>query len=230
MRFHSQNLNEKVGEPNGPMWRRGRAWLYLGEEQCVRVEWNLLDLRTWPRACLEVCRTFCDDEDLAGHVSVPVLGSLYWGVQGFFPRAWWDRLRWPRKTGVELFHEYLWLTCWYADPAECWGREEETLNRFKWQRISWDWHTFLLGKQEYRHEVISEWESITIPMPEGTYPGEFRIEQRTWWRPRWPRRLVRRSGEFRSTVGCQYRGKANRLGAVGRMPSWGWEEALQNLK
>jgi|GEM_PF-1925174 len=41
MRFHSQNLNEKrQGEPNGPMFWHGRAWLYRRSyDELVHVEW-----------------------------------------------------------------------------------------------------------------------------------------------------------------------------------------------
>jgi hypothetical protein len=153
---------------------------------------------------LEVCRTWGYDEDLAGHLCLPLLGSLYWGISGWFPRSWWDRIGPARKVGIELYHECLWISLWWADPAEAWGEDR---NRFRWQRISWDWAATLLGQMQHRLEVISDWEPVEVPLPERCYSGQFRVVQRTWWRPRWPRKLVRRSGEIRMDVGAPFPGK-----------------------
>lgn len=202
--FHWQNLNDRRDGFTGPGWRHGRAWWHLGERLVLRVEWNLLDPRTWPSVRFEWMRTFGDDEDLAGHVSVPLLGSLYWGVSGLFPRRWWNDAGPGRQTGVELFREYLWIKLWYADPAEHWGEDR---NRFRWQCISWDWMRTFFGRRDYEMKVISDWEPVEVALPEATYSGQFRVVQRTWWRSRWPKKLIKCEGEIRMDKGAPFPGK-----------------------
>ena len=189
--------------------RHGRAWWHVGDAFKLRqavfhVEWCLFNLHTWPAIKFEVFRTWGDDEDLHLRISVPLLGSLWLGVSGVFPPSWYAQSVTGCRTGIALFHEYLWIELWYRDPAEHWG---DDLNRFRWQRVSWDWVATFFGRMKCEHTIISDWEPVSVPLPEGTYTGQYRVEERTWSRPRWPIKKVRRAGEIRMDKGAPFPGK-----------------------
>jgi hypothetical protein len=204
--WHAQNLNKRQNEPDGPAWRHGRAWLYWYGRQpelsrlTFTVEW-CCRWRTWPKSGLEINQTFGDDYDLSTTFALPGIGSLYTHISGLFPRKWKAD---AKSFSVSLYEEYLWVEFFWTDPGMTWGKNK---NRFPAFRLSFDWKSFLFGKQQYRLEQLVDWRDITIPMPEGTYPARYRIERRTWWRKRWLRKLIRVSADIDIPGGVPVPGK-----------------------
>ncbi|HET7101595.1 MAG TPA: hypothetical protein VFJ52_10630, partial [Terriglobia bacterium] len=130
-----------------------------------------------------------------------------------------------RSFSVELYQEYLWIEFFWSDPAWTWG---ENKNRFPAFRISFDWQDFLFGKQQHKLEWLAvphaqgrksdvgfwwdadteeNWRPISIPLPEGSYAARYRLERRTWWRARWPRKLVKVAADIDIPGGLQIPGK-----------------------
>jgi hypothetical protein len=169
------------------------------------VEWALWRPKDpWFSVELALNATFGDDHDVSGHLKLPVLGAFYWHINGIFSPSLKRRLPEGREISLKFYEEYLWINLWAMDPSEHWGKDE---NRFRWQRITWDWKRTLMGRMEYKLEQIGEPQVIVIPMPEGTYPATMQIERQTWRRTRWPWKKVRVSADIDLGRGIPVPGK-----------------------
>jgi hypothetical protein len=54
----------------------------------------------------------------------------------------------------------------------------------KWWNFVINFKDIFLGKKKHSLEILGEGEA-QIDMPEGIYPATYKIEKRTWKRPRW---------------------------------------------
>lgn len=225
--YHSQNLNERKQGPDGPLWRHGRAWLHYNDgrerdhqDRALGWEWVVGTREPWPKIGLAFNANFGDEYDLTFSVRVPFLGSFFVNVEGLFPCRWRGD---EKNFAVELYHEYLWIEFFWSDPAWTWG---ENKNRFPAFRISFNWQDFLFGEQQHKREWLSPlggdrrdagiwtqeemetaWRPISIPLPEGSYAARYRLERRTWWRARWPKRLVKVAADIDIPGGLPIPGK-----------------------
>lgn len=209
--WHAQNLNERRHGPDGPMWRHGRAWFHWWglkpelSRLCLGVEWVIWRPRDcWFRARLSINDAFGEDYDLSGSLSLPWLGAFYWYWEGLWPKCLERRLPKDKEFKVELYQEYLWVDFWWSDPAMNWGRNT---NRFPAFHLSINWKDLLLGKERHELKHLTDWQEIVVPMPEGSYRGKVRIEQRTWSRPRWPWKRVRTAADIDMIEGVPVPGK-----------------------
>lgn len=87
----------------------------------------------------------------------------------------------------------------------------------------------ILGRAKHSLEILSEG-TATIDMPEGGYPATYKIEKRTWKRPRWPFPTTQTSIYFTLPVGIPHEGKGENSWDMGMDATFGtgtkWEGDL----
>lgn len=191
--WHWQNLDEdRQGRVKGKGWRNGRAWLNLRVDEDgkrndtieARVQW-VVRQRTSTRLGISLGG---GDGATELDVHVVVLGTgVYLGLDSpltekltrLFCKAdrAWDR---ERELSLSIHDKALWWYVWQNTNE--WKRSDP-----KWRRGSFHIDDWLLGKNQYRNEVIEERE-VLVPMPEKAYPATAKLELATWTRQRfgWP--------------------------------------------
>lgn len=185
MRLNSQNLCDLSGGRKGPMWRAGRAWLWLrdderGNNPKIGVEWRL---GRWAfGASLGINERYGDD-DLTLALNLPGI-SLYLSPDRVLP-SWVPRPNEPHSTGFYVREGGLWWNVWQNDF-------EYRSDTPRWRHGHFDPVDWLLGRSEFSRRLLHSTETV-VPMPERSYPATVKMEEHTWTRPRWPwsRRLLR---------------------------------------
>jgi hypothetical protein len=93
MRFHSQNLNEKSFDRNGPMLRHGRCWLSFGTNQPrdteFRMEWSFFRHGSLG---FGVDLAGYDDGVVDAHIALGYIGAVYFGFKNLRLRRVLERL------------------------------------------------------------------------------------------------------------------------------------------
>ena len=176
MHFHtwSQNLTgDEPGGRRGPMWRHGRAalWLYDDAETAqqlgVEAEWKV------PSGHFHLSLNV-DGTEREITLSVGCgLFSLYLTAENLIRFSMLER-----EIRFSLFDGSLMVTLW-MHPHD-WNSTEP-----KWRRFTVDPARILFGRTIYSRRVLSE-HAVTVPMPERSYAGTVTLTEDTWRRPRWP--------------------------------------------
>lgn len=178
MNLHSQNTNDLPGGRLGPMWRNGRAWLWLKQDE--RGANPMLGL-SWAVTTrfVHAYVTLGGEDDFVVSVAAPGL-ALWLSGERVLPG--WLRRRLPRDdgytTGLSYFHEGRHLT-WKLHYPEM---ESPRMPRWRYWSVFVD--DLLFGKAKYSTRVLSSTETV-VPMPEKAYPATVTITEATWQRPRW---------------------------------------------
>lgn len=174
MKFHFQDINQ----PRRHLFA-GRCW--WNNAQFLQLEWAVLGPCG---VAAEVWLNHYGDTALLLHVSA-ILFSVYIGtenrtlyklLEGITKRPD-EKYTNGRIVGVNLTDSLLRLSLW-DDPME--SRSTDPW----WWHISIDLADLLFGKVVHTCE-IRQFGSAEIDMPEGTYPATYKVERRTWKRPRW---------------------------------------------
>lgn len=124
MRIHSQNLNEKKGEPVGSMFWHGRAWLKksVSYDEILHAEW-LFGSRTKGLALTLDFGYGEDDRSVCFHVALPFLFSLYLVVPGIYHCK-------ESKVGISFhmggIHLYTFTTMMESNSADPWWRQSHS--------------------------------------------------------------------------------------------------------
>lgn len=200
MRLQSQNLNDRPGGRKGPMWKAGRARLWLrqderGDNPSINLEWHLGRWRFGLR--LTVDPRYGDD-DFTLAVSLPGI-SLYLSPDGVLPKRI-PRPDEPHAIGVSVHDGGLWWDVWQNDHS----------GTPKWRHGHFDPVDWLLGRTSFSRRVLRTAEAV-VPMPERGYPAMVSLEEHTWRRPRWPfpRRLYRADIEVEGGVPVPGKGESD---------------------
>lgn len=185
MYLHSQNLNDLPGGHHGPMWRHGRAWLWLrqddrGGNPVLGFSWYVTT------RFLHAQFTLGGEDDFGASVAVPGL-ALWLSGERVLPG--WLRRRLPRHdghtTGISYFHEGHHLTWRLHYP------DMDAPRVPKWRYWSVFVDDLLFGRATFSKRVLQTVEA-SVPMPEGAYPATVTLTEDSWRRPRWfTRRLLR---------------------------------------
>lgn len=89
----------------------------------------------------------------------------------------------------------------------------------------------LLGRAKHTLKILDEGEAM-IDMPEGGYPTTYKIEARTWKRPRWPFSTKRTNIYFEIPIGIPHEGKGENSWDMGMNATFGigteWKGDLHN--
>lgn len=121
------------------------------------------------------------EDGITLHAGIPRLFAIW---LSFYFR--WLRLPYSEyQTGITIHEEFIWLNVW----------RNEMDSRDGWLHWSFDWKRALLGKMDYKNEVLNEFRSFVL-MPEGSYPCTVTIEESTWKRPRW-KAITRKYAAFK---------------------------------
>jgi hypothetical protein len=181
---HWCNENEGPGgRPKGPP-HHGRAWLHLTDALSLRVEWSLFG---------RFCHAYVKADPIEGETMCSVaLGPAVWfgaggrSVARLLARAGLSGWRDGRELGVHAHDGTIYWKLW-VDP-DSW---EST--RPRWRDGSFHPIDVLLGKRQ--HRVVSEDgpHSVSIPMPEGSYPANVVMKVEEWARPRWFAERIKRA-------------------------------------
>lgn len=204
MHFASQNLNDRTGGKKGPMWRAGRAWLYLrqddaGQNSKFGVEWVLGRVRFGLR--LTVDAQYGDD-DFVISLSLPLV-SLYLSAENVLPAALIARKpEDPHAIGFSIHDGGLWWDCWQNDVEWRSGTP-------KWRHGHFDPMDFMFGRMDHhRHSILTA--SGLISMPEKDYPCTVELFESVWHRrrfPYWPLTRRMRRAEVDVDGGVPFPGK-----------------------
>lgn len=179
--LHAQNLNEdRDGNPKGWAYH-GRSWLRtpLGTS---RFEWHL-----WRFSAGLSLTVDSEDNNLVFHFAFPPVS--FWLTLPVIPK----RLlrRWDISYRGHTFFEFRvfdWAFWWQFGGNDF----EWSSSTPKWKRGSFHVDDFFLGRMQYT-EGKPEKHDVLIPMPEGSYKAVLSLQDDSWKRPRWFRRVVRRA-------------------------------------
>lgn len=180
MRMHTQNLNERPGQPDGSIIRHGRAWLYGDSHSSLaHAEWVVFT------------RHFHFNFDLGGRGDDDMLGvSVACGLFAFWliinpPRLHARLLKFFRVEDYEdrtfslSFHDRaLYWNLW--TPSMEWDKKKHGRRQGAFDPLD-----FIFGRTKYSEIPISE-HVVEIPMPEGPYKATVKMAEARWRRPRWP--------------------------------------------
>lgn len=178
LRFHVNQVDE-MNEDITPgseygSWRHGRAYVYLGMTTnipiCqVSVQWCLFGEAT---LCCTSLSVF--ENKVESVFSIPKVCSLFATI---------DTNHWFGDHMLDVFdlthHDN---TVWWRilSPATEWKTSAPL-----WRDGHFDYLNTLFGKPKMREERLYT-RSTEIPLPEGSYPANITITQRTWVRARIP--------------------------------------------
>lgn len=117
--------------------------------------------------------------------------SVGFALPGLFVRfdCWTLARRLEKLQGSFSFYWFegglwfcLWADQWSSSFGDAW-----------WRRMyHFDVADFVLGKAAYSSKELVTY-AVSIPLPEGTFPGTVTLEEATWKRPRWKAKIVRRA-------------------------------------
>lgn len=170
--WHWQNLNDKPGYEGSGFWS-GRAWFYL-KRVCFAIEWHF---KSW--AC-HASVSFGGEHDISWSIAFPPV-SLYFHLDRVFPRWLRNKFYDEREIRISIFDWTPRLTIW-RDPMGGWSSRERW-----WQRREWYFNiTDLVFGSTKCEKTIKAIGLTLIPMPEGVYEAEYKIEDYVWTRKRWP--------------------------------------------
>lgn len=192
--FHWQNLKK---EDRTKHLLNGRAW--LGE---FEFEWSI-PTRFWH---IHLNLNYYDDAAIGLSIA---LGLFSFHIE--------NRNKWlfrqlekitkrkdqkytnGRIIGISHHARTFWFSLW-DDPMEHRGVDP------KWWKFNFNYEDFLLGKAKHKLEILEEGKA-KIDMPEGDYDAAYKVEKRTWKRPRWPFTTTKTSIYFDIPVGLPHEGK-----------------------
>lgn len=196
IRWHAQNL---ARDGRGPMWQSGRAWInvFTGNGETgegyrelfeIHPEWHLAFQN---RAGISVAVGGGDsDRELQFSLSLPV-GSVWLHIDGL-PRAITDRIlpgRWVQSARgpFKMTEEHELSLIWHSNML--WWSGWSSTNTWRssdpwWRHASFSPVNALLGRTECTTETLTDWQPVSVPMPEGSYSGKARVRRWTWRRTR----------------------------------------------
>ncbi len=158
-----------------------RAWLHWGRNSTARID---VCWRTW--LCGASIK-FDDEHGWGVSLRLPPL-ALYASID--IPRL---RLSHDREVEISAHSGAIWWHLW-TPPYE-WSSKTP-----RWRQGNFNVVDFLLGRQRYERRTIEE-RDVLVPMPEGTYQANAKLEEFIWSRPRWfTKRLKRVSFEIPSGI------------------------------
>lgn len=199
---HSQNLNKgwAEGEPSGPMWRHGRAWLHL-DSKVIRLEWSVFKRDTF--ALGVAVGTGDNNSAMLFKLALPWIVSLWLSLEGFLPRKWFREWEYwapfGRDTDVRIFDGGIWFSFWHNDDMAQYLRWPKIVGlhihrskRGPGFMVSFHPADFVFGYNKYSEATISTTDG-EVELPEASYPVTVRMMESRWKRPRWPgiKRLLR---------------------------------------
>lgn len=199
MYFHSQNLKK---EDRTKDWIHWRCW--LGRETqltfCI-----MIPSRFW-HIDIDLCENGGQEEAIGFSVACPLFAIwigfenswLYNQLEKITKRKYEKHTN-GRNIGLSYHDNTLWIKLW-DDPME--SRAVDPW----WWSFSFNWKDFVLGKYKYSERLIKEG-NIEIGMPEGSYEATYKVEERTWKRPRWPFTKTKESIYFDFPIGVPHEGK-----------------------
>lgn len=208
-----QNMNKGWDKPDGgkgPLWRHGRARLWVRLTKAQRAErqpaWSFgISWSFGGRSCRAMLTVgdWNDDTDIGLGLAIPGI-SLWFDVENIFPSRW--RPRDGRDLGFfvgdgSIFVK-LWCSLhdWYSDkpfshPSS--SKRQPVLHITDW----------LLGKRKLTKRQLGT-QRATFPLPEGVYPVLVQFTEHTWKRPRWQaRRIIRADVQILAESGIPIPGK-----------------------
>lgn len=165
MRFHSSRERGSY-----------RAWLWWTRDGASRARFEF----SW-RA--KLCLIAFEYDDESGWGATWAIPYCFLSFSTNVPR----RLRLKRDRTLfklSLHGGSIWWECW-SDPMG-WSSTDP-----KWQRWSFSFVDFLLGKSSCETRTIEERE-VLVPMPEQAYPARAKLVEYSWSRPRWFTKRVKR--------------------------------------
>jgi hypothetical protein len=194
-----QNMNkgwDKQGGAKGPLWRHGRARLWVRLTKAQRAEckpaWSFgISWSFGGRSCRAMLTVgdWNDDTDIGLGLAIPGI-ALWFDAENIYPS------RWRPKDGRDLgffvgdgsIFVKLWCSLhdWYSDkpfshPSS--SKRQPVLHVIDW----------LLGKQKLTKRELST-HMAPYALPEGEYPVKIVLSECSWKRRRWPRaRVIRRA-------------------------------------
>lgn len=151
----------------------GRYWAQTGETNKawrLYLEWYLFKRAHHCHFKVSIERAEDDGYQLA--MGIPYLFNFYLSIfMPFLPlmKGYED----VTVFGFTLHEEFIWLDFW-RDP----------MGGSRKGRICLDWKKLLLGKLDYKSEVLKEAQAV-IALPEGEYPCKVVFQRNIWTRPRW---------------------------------------------
>lgn len=193
-----QNMNrgwDSRGGAKGPLWRRGRARLWLRLTRAQRADrapaWSFgISWSFGGRACRAslTIGDWGDDTDIGLSFAVPGV-SLHFDVEGVLPSHW--RPKEGRDLGFFVGDGAIFVKLWCA------------LDEWHSDRSFWDVGSskrqpvlrvanWLLGKMKHTERPITT-ARATVTLPEGEYPVLIQFAAHTWKRPRWHAHTVVRA-------------------------------------
>lgn len=213
--WHWQNLkadDRRRGQRNSK-WFNARAWLHIGERQCIHAEWVA------PSRYIGVGVDFRD----SALDDVMLLLSLQLGIVGLYvgvERAPWVRrlpgVRWKSGDFRSGLREVEIMFSRIDSPHLSW---KLWVNGDDWPLRSWRYRLLSVeemafGRPKTTDRVVATGETA-VPMPEGAYTATWqRIEYTTRWR-RWPRPKVWHRWQIDIEGGIPFPGKGENSWDVG---------------
>jgi len=182
MRLHWQNLNEKPtpkGKPTRVGWPyRGRFWLWYKQNSLIEFSWDI-----WTKFCglsLSMSREY--ENNLSFHISFPPI-SIWLTFEGRRLRRLAELFvtedySCERKLSVKIHGGSIWWMLWMPTM-------ESKADDPSWRTGNFNPIDFIFGRRKYT-DLILDSGSLTIPMPESNYSGEYKLTESSWVRPRWP--------------------------------------------
>ena len=176
-------------------WTYPRFWLhrFKGSRTLLHIEFSM-----WSRffgAQLETDH----EQELAFNIACPPF-SLWISVplarrlEQFFQRL--ARVKKYDLVSIVSVRVFDWTLHWnLLSDSQGWSSSTP-----RWRDGSFNIPRFVLGRRQHRFETLSTHE-VDIPMPEGSYRWTIELQRRTWWRPRWPFKLVRLAYDAKALAG-----------------------------
>jgi hypothetical protein len=188
MRFHWQNLKERDRSitRRRTEWLAGRCWWGPW-----RLEWHI---PAWKSCAIELD---FNDGDSSDEIQIHIglwLFAFWLSCEGLpIPVGHWFTATWdkqdPTRTVFSRDGRRMGLSFYGGRlRLDFWARTMEWRSSDPWwiKGVRLDFADLLLGQRKHEHEILSDWKSVVIPMPEGCYESRMREERRTWRRTRWP--------------------------------------------
>lgn len=173
--YNYQNLND--AHPKR-YWSHARFWL---GHNFLHAEWHLPAWHNWS---LELSLNNYGDTAIGLSLGL----GLFW-LHVCTENRWLYRLLEPitkrkdqkytngRDIGISFVDYSLHIKLW-SDPMEHRSKDP------KWWSFYINFPDIIFGRNKYTVELLQEG-CTNIDMPEGEYPAIYKVEKRTWKRPRW---------------------------------------------
>lgn len=224
MYFHSQDLRKEERSKSLISWR---CWWNLRER--TKFTFAISVPSPFWHVHIDLCENGWQEEAIGFDISCPLFATwlgfenpwIYRQLEKITKRKG-QKYTDGRQIGVSFHGGTFWFSLWET-PMESSSSDP------KWWKFNFNAMDFFFGRFKHNLEILKEGQT-TIAMPEGAYAANYKIEKRTWNRPRWPFKKEHTSIDFDIPAGIPHEGKGENSWDCGMDATFGigteWDSNL----